>query len=87
MSDAPSEPSLRPLDDAETQPLEHFILPKEGQAEPTQELPSQEYRAAIEYLFEHSMSEEEAACFRREMASKFVPLTSTQTRLLPPRVK
>ncbi len=82
MSDASHEPSLPPLTDAETEPLEYLVVPEGGQPVPTQE-----YRAAIESLFEHSMTEEEAACFRRETASKFVPLTSAQTRLLPPRVK
>ncbi len=87
MSDAPHEPSVPPLTDAETQPLEYVIVPKGDQAVPTQESSIQEYRAAIETLFEHSMTEEEAACFRPEMASKFVPLSAAQTRLLPPRVK
>ena len=57
------------LTDAETQPLEYVIVPKGDQAVPTQESSIQEYRAAIETLFEHSMTEEEAACFRPEMAS------------------
>jgi len=52
-----------------------------------QATPTQEYRAAIDSLFEHSMTTREAAYFRREKASKFVPLTSEQTRLLPPRTK
>jgi hypothetical protein len=47
--------------------------------------PSQEYRAAIDALFEHTMTKKEAAYFRRERASAFVPLTPEQTRLLPPR--
>ncbi len=72
MSDAEHEPTHRPL-------------PKAGVQE--QATPAQEYRAAVESLFERAMTEEEAACFRREMASDFVPLTSTQTRILPPRVK
>ncbi len=59
-----------------------FSVQKEDRATPVQE-----YRAAIESLFERSMTEKEAAYFRREMASKFVPLTSAQARLLPPRVK
>ena len=50
-----------------------------------QATPTQKYRAAIDSLFEHSMTKTEAAYFRREMASKVVPLTSEQTRLLPPR--
>jgi len=49
--------------------------------------PAQKYRAAIDSLFEHAMTEKEAAYFRREIASKFVPLTPEQTRLLPPRAK
>jgi hypothetical protein len=49
--------------------------------------PTEEYRAAIEFLFEHTMTKKEAAYFRREMASPFVPLKPEQTRLLPPRAK
>ena len=33
--------------------------------------PTQEYRAAIDSLFEHSMTRKEAAHFRRETASTF----------------
>ena len=47
--------------------------------------PSQKYRVAIDSLFEHSMTRREVAYFSREVASQFVPLTSEQTRLLPPR--
>ena len=50
-----------------------------------QATPAQEYRAAIDSLFEHPMTKKEAAYFRREKASKFVPLKPVQTRLLPPR--
>ena len=49
--------------------------------------PVQECLIAIKSLFEHSMTKKEAACFRREMASKFAPLRPEQTRLLPPRTK
>jgi hypothetical protein len=49
--------------------------------------PAQEYREAIDSLFEHPMTRKEAAYFRREKASTFVPLGSAQTRLLPPREK
>ena len=52
-----------------------------------QTTPTQEYRAAIDSLFEHSMTRKEAAYFRRETASRFVPLRPEQTRLLPPRAK
>jgi len=52
-----------------------------------QATPAQEYRAAIDSLFEHPMTKKEAACFCREKAAKFVPLKPEQTRLLPPRKK
>ena len=87
MSDASHESSLPPLTSAETQPLEYVLIQTGGQAVPAQESPAQEYRAAIESLFEHSMTDEEETCFRREMAAKFAPLPPAQTRLLPPRVK
>lgn len=60
-----------------------WSLMSSGKVEQT--TPVQEYRAAIDSLYEHSMTKKEAAYFRREMTSKFVPLTSTQMRLLPPR--
>jgi hypothetical protein len=56
-----------------------------GKAE--QATPAQKYRAAIDSLFEHPMTKKEAVCFRREKASKFVPLKPEQTRILPPRTK
>jgi hypothetical protein len=49
--------------------------------------PAQEYRAAIDSLFEHPMTKREAAYFRRQAASRFVPLKPEQTRLLPPRAQ
>jgi len=52
-----------------------------------QPTPTQEFRAAIDSLFEHSMTKKEAAYFRREIASTFTPLRPEQTRLLPPRAK
>ena len=52
-----------------------------------QTTPAQEYRAAIDSLYGHAMTKKEAAWFRREIASKFVPLKPSQTRLLPPRAK
>jgi hypothetical protein len=52
-----------------------------------QPTPAQEYREAIDSLFEHSMTKREVAFFHREKASKFVPLKPEQTRLLPPRVQ
>ncbi len=65
--------------------FEWSSLPKVYQAgKPT---PTQEYRAAIDSLFEHSMTKKEAAYFRRESTSTFVPLRPEQTRLLPPRAR
>ncbi len=61
------------------------VLFSAGSGEPT--TPSQKYRMAIDSLFEHSMTRREVAYFNREVASQFVPLTSEQTRLLPPRAK
>jgi hypothetical protein len=87
MSDAQHEPLLPPLTGSESRPLEYVVMPVGSQAAPTQELATEEYRAAIESLYEHSMTEEESVCFRLESASKLVPLTSEQTRLLPPRTK
>jgi hypothetical protein len=52
--------------------------------EPT---PAQEHQAAVDSLYGHAMTKEEAAGFRRAMKSKFVPLTPEQTRILPPRRK
>ena len=52
-----------------------------------QPTPVQEYRAAIDSLFEHPMTKKEAAYFRRQTASTFVPLKPGQTRILPPRTK
>ncbi len=61
------------------------ILFSGGSGEQT--TPSEKYRVAIDSLFEHSMTPKEVAYFNREMASQLVPLTSEQTRLLPPREK
>jgi hypothetical protein len=56
-----------------------------GSSSPTTS--AQQYRAAIDSLYEHRMTKKESAYFRRQMASKFVPLTLEETRLLPPRAK
>jgi hypothetical protein len=59
--------------DAEIQPL--------GYLEGTR---TEKYLSVTESLFEsHTMSKQEAAYFRREMASAWVPLTREQTRVLP----
>lgn len=61
------------------------LVPSVGKVE--EATPTQKYRAAIDSLFEHSMTKKEAAYFRRETASRFVPLRPEQARLLPPRAK
>jgi hypothetical protein len=61
------------------------LVPFAGNSE--QVTPEQAFRAASDSLFEHSMTRKEAAYFRRAMKAKFTPLTSKQTRLLPPRTK
>jgi hypothetical protein len=81
MSDLGHEPTHRPLPIADVQPLPPFV------AKPEQPAAAQEYREAIDALFEHPMTKEEADCFRREKAAEFVPLKPEQTRLLPPRKK
>jgi hypothetical protein len=59
-------------------------MPSIGKQEAT---PDQEFRAAVDSLYQHSMTKKEAAYFRREKASKFVPLKPEQSRLLPSREK
>lgn len=81
MSDTGHEPTHQPLPIAEIQPVPPFV------AKPGQPTPTQECRDAIDSLFEHPMTKEEAECFRREKAARLVPLKPEQTRLLPPRTK
>lgn len=59
-----------------------------GWSFPLEGTPTQQCLAAINSLLEpHTMTRQEAAYFRREMASAFVPLTPEQTRILPKRKK
>jgi hypothetical protein len=47
--------------------------------------PAKEHQAAVDDLFDHTMTEEDAAHFRREKEAEFVPLKPEQTRVLPAR--
>lgn len=71
--------------DTTHQPLSDAFSPLIAKSE--QAASAQECLSAIDSLFEHTMTKQEEACFRREKASKFVPLKPEQTRLLPPRKK
>jgi hypothetical protein len=77
--------SINPIVDAGRQTEPHGCDPAGN--EPVLAKQVKDHLAAAQSLFEHTMTEEEAAFFEREKGSAFVPLGPSQTRILPPHEK